>query len=86
VSATTDLRYDVHVSSMVPTAGPSLPDGYLAQWSPLAHTLIYGPTEALLTDPPITRQQADVLIDWVAEHRVSLRYIYHPCPRGSLAL
>ncbi len=76
MSATGELRYDVHVSGMVPTAGPSLLDGSAAQWSPLAHTLVYGPSEALLTDPPITRQQADVLIDWVAEHRVSVRYSY----------
>jgi glyoxylase-like metal-dependent hydrolase (beta-lactamase superfamily II) len=76
VSGTADLRYDVHVSSMVPAAGQPLPDGYAPQWSPLAHTLVYGPTEALLTDPPITRQQADALIDWVKGHQVSLRYIY----------
>jgi glyoxylase-like metal-dependent hydrolase (beta-lactamase superfamily II) len=60
----------------VPTAGQALPDGYRPQWSPLTHALIYGPTEALLTDPPITRRQADVLVDWVVGHRVSLRYIY----------
>jgi glyoxylase-like metal-dependent hydrolase (beta-lactamase superfamily II) len=76
VSGPADLRYDVHVSSMVPSAGQPLPDGSQPQWSPLAHTLVYGPTEALLTDPPITRQQADVLIDWVNGHQVSLRYIY----------
>jgi glyoxylase-like metal-dependent hydrolase (beta-lactamase superfamily II) len=76
MSGTAGLRYDVHVSGMVPAAGQPLPDGYQPQWSPLAHTLVYGPTEALLTDPPITRQQADVLIDWVKSHQVSLRYIY----------
>jgi len=76
MSGTPGLRYDVHVSSMVPTAGQPLPDGYQPQWSPLAHTLVCGPTEALLTDPPITRQQADALIEWVKGHQVSLRYIY----------
>jgi glyoxylase-like metal-dependent hydrolase (beta-lactamase superfamily II) len=76
VNGAVDLRYDVHVSGMVPTAGQPLPDGYQPQWSPLAHTLVYGPTEALLTDPPITRRQADVLIDWVQGHQVSLRYVY----------
>jgi glyoxylase-like metal-dependent hydrolase (beta-lactamase superfamily II) len=76
VSGAADLRYDVHVSGMAPTAGRPLPDGYRPQWSPLAHTLVYGPTEALLTDPPITRPQADVLIEWVKGHPVSLRYIY----------
>ncbi|MEV4262468.1 MBL fold metallo-hydrolase [Kribbella sp. NPDC049584] len=70
------LRYDVHVSGMIPAAGKSLADGALPQWSPLAHTLIHGDTEALLTDPPITRGQADELITWIKGHRVTLRYIY----------
>ncbi|MEU4197975.1 MBL fold metallo-hydrolase [Kribbella sp. NPDC026611] len=70
------LRYHVHVSGMLPTAGQPLADGALSQWSPLSHTLIHGDTEALLTDPPITRGQADELITWVKGHRVALRYIY----------
>jgi glyoxylase-like metal-dependent hydrolase (beta-lactamase superfamily II) len=70
------LQYGVHVSGMVPAAGQPLPDGSPSQWSTLSHTLIYGPAEALLTDPPITRAQADQLAGWITEHGVALRYIY----------
>jgi len=70
------LRYDVHVSGMVPAAGKPLLDGSPTQWSPLSHTLIYGAGQALLTDPPITRGQADQLAAWVEDHGVDLRYIY----------
>jgi len=70
------LAYDVHVSGMVPAAGKPLADGALSQWSPLSHALIYGGGEALLTDPPITRAQADDLATWVEAHDVTLRYIY----------
>jgi glyoxylase-like metal-dependent hydrolase (beta-lactamase superfamily II) len=70
------LGFEVLVSDMVPAAGPPLPDGNPSQWSPLSHTLIFGPREALLTDPPITRVQADTVADWVRRHDVALRYIY----------
>ncbi|MEU3183160.1 MBL fold metallo-hydrolase [Streptomyces sp. NPDC006923] len=71
-----DLRYDVHVSGMFPVAGGALADGSPSQWSPLAHTLVHGADEALLTDPPITRAQADELIAWVTGHDVTLKYVY----------
>jgi glyoxylase-like metal-dependent hydrolase (beta-lactamase superfamily II) len=70
------LQFEVFVSDMAPTASQSLPDGTPARWSPLSHTLIYGSREALLTDPPITRAQADTLAQWVRVHDVPLRYIY----------
>jgi glyoxylase-like metal-dependent hydrolase (beta-lactamase superfamily II) len=71
-----ELRFEVHVSAMEPAAGRPLQDGSPSQWSPLSHTLIYGATEALLTDPPITRGQADDLVAWVRRHGVPLKYIY----------
>ncbi|WP_306215390.1 MBL fold metallo-hydrolase [Actinoplanes sp. RD1] len=71
-----NVQYEVFVSDMAPVAGPPAPDGGPSRWSSLSHTLIHGPTEALLTDPPITRAQADTLIDWIAGHDVALRYIY----------
>ncbi|OQR63401.1 hypothetical protein B6E66_13725 [Streptomyces maremycinicus] len=75
-SPSPDLRYEVFVSDMVPAASPPAPDGGPSQWSSLSHTLIYGPSEALLTDPPITRGQADALIQWLEGRQVPLRYIY----------
>ncbi|MEV7076309.1 MBL fold metallo-hydrolase [Streptomyces sp. NPDC093990] len=75
-SPSSTLRYEVFVSDMVPAASPPAPDGCPSQWSSLSHTLIYGPSEALLTDPPITQGQADALIRWLEGRHVSLRYIY----------
>jgi glyoxylase-like metal-dependent hydrolase (beta-lactamase superfamily II) len=70
------LGWDVHVSGMASAAGKPLRDGSPSRWSPLSHTLIYGSSEALLTDPPITRQQADDLVTWVTQRNVTVRYIY----------
>jgi glyoxylase-like metal-dependent hydrolase (beta-lactamase superfamily II) len=71
-----DLSYEVFVSDMVPATSPPAPDGCPSQWSSLSHTLVHGPSEALLTDPPITRGQADALIQWLERRQVPLRYIY----------
>jgi glyoxylase-like metal-dependent hydrolase (beta-lactamase superfamily II) len=76
MNSATDLRYEVFVSDMVPVTAPSWPNDGPTLWSPLSHTLIYGESEALLTDPPVTRKQADTLITWVESHDVALRYIY----------
>ncbi|KAA0921350.1 MBL fold metallo-hydrolase [Streptomyces apricus] len=76
MSATPALGYEVFVSEMAPVATPPRPDNGPSLWSSLSHTLVYGRTEALLTDPPITRAQADTLIGWIDSHDVALRYIY----------
>ncbi|MEU3986002.1 MBL fold metallo-hydrolase [Streptomyces sp. NPDC026672] len=72
------LLYDVHVSGMTPVAPAALrlPDGTPGAWSPLAHTLIHGPTEAALVDPPITLAQAAALGDWVEGFGKRLSFIY----------
>lgn len=72
------LRYDVHVSGMAPVAAAALtlPDGSAGAWSPLAHTLIHGPTEAALVDPPITLDQAAELGDWVEGFGKRLTAVY----------
>jgi len=70
------LRYEVFVSDLAPVHGPTLPDGTGAHWSPLAHTLVYGPRSAALVDPPITRAQATALGDWIAAHDRRLAHIY----------
>ncbi|MCX5262371.1 hypothetical protein OOK27_51105 [Streptomyces canus] len=62
--SSTDLRYEVFVSDMEPVtvAAPPRPDDGPSLWSSMSHALIYGKTEVLLTDPPVTRGQADTLI------------------------
>ncbi len=50
------LEYDVKVSGLLPAAGQPMPNGERPRWSPLSHTLIYGPAEAVLVDPPLLAQ------------------------------
>jgi glyoxylase-like metal-dependent hydrolase (beta-lactamase superfamily II) len=76
------LNYAVHVSPLHPLAaggGLNPPDGAPAYWSPLSTTLVYGPTEAVLIDPPITRDQGRAVATWASGfgRTVSAIYITH---------
>lgn len=73
---TRNLRYDVLVSGLTPVHDAAPPDGRPPNWSPLAHTLIHGPTAAAVVDPPITREQTTALADWIAARGKTLEYIY----------
>lgn len=64
-SATETLTYDVFVNEPAPQDGV-LPNGEPKRFSPQASTLIYGSEDAVLTDPPLTTDQARLLGDWVA--------------------
>jgi len=73
------LQYEVVVSPMerLPeAAGLQPPVGPPAAWSPLSSTLIYGATELVLTDPPITTGQAERVADRVAATGRELAAIY----------
>jgi glyoxylase-like metal-dependent hydrolase (beta-lactamase superfamily II) len=70
------LQYDVMVSGLLPTSAPPMPDGERPHWSPLSHTLIHGPTEAVIVDPPITVAQTSALADWIAASGRRLAYVY----------
>jgi glyoxylase-like metal-dependent hydrolase (beta-lactamase superfamily II) len=59
------LAYDVFVNDPPPQDGV-LPNGERKLFSPMASTLIYGSTDAVLTDPGMTIDQARALGDWVA--------------------
>jgi glyoxylase-like metal-dependent hydrolase (beta-lactamase superfamily II) len=59
------LAYDVFVNDPPPQDGV-LPNGEPKLFSPMASTLIYGSTDAVLTDPGMTIDQARALGDWVA--------------------
>ena len=76
MAANGTLEYDVKVSALLPAAGQPMPNGERPRWSPLSHTLIHGPTEAALVDPPITVAQTAAVGDWVAAHGRRLAYIY----------
>ena len=73
--STTDLSYDVFVNDPPPQDGV-LPNGEPKLFSPQASTLIYGREDAVLTDPPMTTDQATVLGDWVAAEGRNLTHIF----------
>jgi glyoxylase-like metal-dependent hydrolase (beta-lactamase superfamily II) len=73
--STGGLSYDVFINEPRPQEG-HLPNGERKLFSPQASTLIYGATDAVLTDPPITGDQARVLGDWVAAHGRNLTDIF----------
>jgi glyoxylase-like metal-dependent hydrolase (beta-lactamase superfamily II) len=69
------LSYDVFVNDPPPQVGV-LPNGEPKRFSPMASTLIYGDTDAVLTDPGMTDDHARVLGDWVAAHGRNLTDIF----------
>jgi glyoxylase-like metal-dependent hydrolase (beta-lactamase superfamily II) len=73
------LSYEVLVSDLAPVEDASAPEGHAPQWSPLSHTLIYGPTAAVVVDPPLLGGQTAALADWIAarDRRLDAVYITH---------
>jgi glyoxylase-like metal-dependent hydrolase (beta-lactamase superfamily II) len=73
----TGLRYRVFVNDGVPRQrSQRLPDGNQLVSSPLATTLIYGERDAVLVDPPFTREQVLRVSDWVVRSGKQLTSIY----------
>ncbi|MEO3821969.1 MBL fold metallo-hydrolase [Plantactinospora sp. B24E8] len=71
------LSYEVFVSDGPARAGEQrMPDGSPIYWNPLSSTLIYGAEEALLVDPPFTREQIAQVGDWVEASGRRLAYVY----------
>src|SRR3954454_18429213 len=71
----TTLTYDVFINDPPPQDGV-LPNGEPKRFSPMASTLIYGDEDAVLTDAPMTVEQAHALGDWVAAHGRNLTDIF----------
>ncbi|MER5353669.1 MBL fold metallo-hydrolase [Kitasatospora sp. NPDC002551] len=72
----TDLGYDVYVADPLPMHGPGpLPDGRPRAFQPLAVTLVHGRHDAVLVDPPLTREQAQDVGDWVEASGKHLTHI-----------
>jgi glyoxylase-like metal-dependent hydrolase (beta-lactamase superfamily II) len=73
----TELHYEVLVHDGVRRNRPQrLPDGSPIVSSPLATTLILGERDAVLVDPPFTREQVQRVGDWVERSGKRLAYIY----------
>ncbi len=72
-----DLRYEVLVHDGVRrNRVERLPDGSPIVSSPLASTLIVGEHDAVLVDPPFTREQVARVGDWVDRFGKRLAYVY----------
>jgi glyoxylase-like metal-dependent hydrolase (beta-lactamase superfamily II) len=72
-----ELHYEVLVHDGVCRLRPQrLPDGSPIVSSPLATTLIFGERDAVLVDPPFTREQVQRVGDWVERSGKRLAYIY----------
>jgi glyoxylase-like metal-dependent hydrolase (beta-lactamase superfamily II) len=69
------LAYDVFVNDP-PTQDGVLPNGEPKRFSPTASTLIYGESDAVLTDPGLTADQARALGDWVVAKGRNLTDIF----------
>jgi glyoxylase-like metal-dependent hydrolase (beta-lactamase superfamily II) len=64
--STANLAYEVFINEPPPQDNGCLPNGEPKLFSPQASTLVYGSEDAMLTDPPMTADQARLLGDWVA--------------------
>ncbi len=69
------LAYDVFINEPPPQDGV-LPNGEPKRFSPMASTLLYGSRDAVLTDAPMTVDQARALGDWVAAKDRNLTDIF----------
>lgn len=71
------LSYRVLVSDQVPVLAPGpLPDGQSQVAPPLASTLIYGNTDAVLVDAPMTIAEAEKLAHEIEREGKQLTHIY----------
>jgi glyoxylase-like metal-dependent hydrolase (beta-lactamase superfamily II) len=69
------LAYEVFINDPPPQDGV-LPNGEPRRFSPQTSTLIYGDSDAVLTDPAMTTDQARELGDWVASKGRNLTDIF----------
>src|SRR5882757_1149944 len=72
----TDLGYGIFVAESIPQNNQPLPNGDRPMWSPLSTTLIHGHRDAVLVDPPFTREQAHAVIDWVRGSNKNITHIF----------
>jgi glyoxylase-like metal-dependent hydrolase (beta-lactamase superfamily II) len=73
----THLGYDIFVAESIPqNVTQLLPNGDRPMWSPLSTTLIHGRSDAVLVDPPFTREQAYDVSDWVRANNKNLTHIF----------
>jgi glyoxylase-like metal-dependent hydrolase (beta-lactamase superfamily II) len=74
-----ELLADVYISPAVPMRRP---DGQIVgTWSPIACTLIHGPSSAVLVNAPFTTAETQGLVDWISntlgKKRLKAVYVSH---------
>jgi glyoxylase-like metal-dependent hydrolase (beta-lactamase superfamily II) len=73
----TELVYETMVHEGLPRKREQrLPDGSPIVSSPVTSTLIYGAHDAVLVDPPFTRDQVQRVGDWIEKSGKTLTHIY----------
>ena len=71
------ISYDVFVADPIAQAVTELvPNGDRRMFSPLSVTLIKGERDAVLVDPPLTREQAADVAAWVKASGKNLTHIF----------
>jgi glyoxylase-like metal-dependent hydrolase (beta-lactamase superfamily II) len=77
VGGMSKLRWDVHVSPMIPVVTDDLAPGTTERrWSPISSVLIMGDHDAVLVDPPLTIDQAESVVNWVEKSARNLTTVY----------
>src|SRR6201997_1043051 len=72
-----ELNYEVMVNDGLRRhRDQRLPDGSPIISSPIASTLIYGERDAVLVDPPFTREQVSRVGDWIERSGKNLIAVY----------
>lgn len=74
---TSELQVDVYVASPV-RAVTGHAEYSKSVWSPIGCVLIHGPDSAVLVDTPLTIEQSNAIVKWIAETipKKKLQYIY----------
>lgn len=71
------LSYQVFTSEPIPFAdGAKAPNGAPHMFSSISSTLIFGKTDAVLVDPPMTIEQAERVAAWVHESGKRLKHVF----------
>jgi glyoxylase-like metal-dependent hydrolase (beta-lactamase superfamily II) len=71
------LAYEVFISDPIPFSDvEKAPNGDARLFQPLSSTLIFGATDAVLVDPPMTLDQTERVAQWIERSGKRLTHIY----------
>jgi len=71
------VSYETLIADPIPLeVTEPVPNGDRRMFSPLSITLVYGETDAVLVDPPLTRAQAEDVSSWIEASGKNLTHIF----------